>query len=159
MPDVRVGVMDPVSLIVAALVAGAAAGGKDVASTAVKDAYNGLKALLVKRFRKKAASQPSATAIDPVAVLEAHETEPSRWTGSLEDALRDSAADRDEQILAAAKALLEQADPSGSAAGKYRVDLRGAQGVQVGDHGQMTVTFGGPNSPPAAPNPAAEPPH
>jgi hypothetical protein len=151
--------MDPVSLIVAALVAGAAAGGKDVASSAVKDAYNGLKALLVKRFRKKAASQPSATAIDPVAVLEAHETEPSRWTGSLEDALRDSAADRDEQILAAAKALLEQADPSGSAAGKYRVDLRGAQGVQIGDHGQMTVTFGGPNSPPAAPNPAAEPPH
>jgi hypothetical protein len=150
--------MDPVSLIVAALVAGAAAGGKDVASSAIKDAYNGLKALLVKRFRKKAASQPSATAIDPIAVLEAHETEPSRWTGSLEDALRDSAADHDQEILAAAKALLEQADPSGSAAGKYRVDLRGAQGVQVGDHGQMTVTFGAQNSPPAAPTPADERP-
>jgi hypothetical protein len=113
-------------LIVAALVAGAAAGGKDVASSAVKDAYNGLKALLVKRFRKKGASRPAGTAGDPVAVLEAHEAEPSRWTGSLEDALRDSAADQDQEILAAAKALLEQADPSGSAAGKYRVDLRGA---------------------------------
>jgi hypothetical protein len=148
--------MDPVSLIVAALVAGAAAGGKDVASSAVKDAYNGLKALLVKRFRKKPAPQPSATAesrLDPVAVLEAHETEPAKWTASLEDALRDNAADQDEDVLAAAKALLEKADPAGSAAGKYTVDLRGAQGVQVGDHAQMTITFGGTASPPPGTSP------
>jgi hypothetical protein len=41
--------MDPVTLIVAALVAAAAAGGKDVASAAVKDAYAELKRLLVDR--------------------------------------------------------------------------------------------------------------
>jgi hypothetical protein len=79
-----------------------------------------------------------------VSVLEAHETEPSRWTALLEEALRDNAVDQDHEILTAAKALLEKADPTGSAAGKYTIDLRGAQAVQVGDHGQMTVTFGGP---------------
>ena len=40
------GSMDPVSLIVAALVAGVSAGVGDTATTAVKDAYQGLRSLL-----------------------------------------------------------------------------------------------------------------
>src|ERR1700722_6846176 len=42
--------MDPVTLIVAALVAGAAAGLKDTASSAIKDAYNGLRGLVLRRL-------------------------------------------------------------------------------------------------------------
>jgi hypothetical protein len=42
--------MDPVTLIVTALAAGAVLGLKDAASAAVKDAYAGLKALVKKRF-------------------------------------------------------------------------------------------------------------
>ena len=42
--------MDPVTLILTALAAGAALGVKDTASAAVKDAYEGLKALVKKRF-------------------------------------------------------------------------------------------------------------
>jgi hypothetical protein len=38
--------MDPVTLIVPALVAGAASAAQDTASNAVKDAYSGIKALL-----------------------------------------------------------------------------------------------------------------
>jgi len=38
-------------------------------------------------------------------------------------------------------------DPEGTDAGKYRVDVRGAQGVQIGDHGTQTNTFTTP--PPA----------
>jgi len=45
--------MDPVSLIEAALVAGAAASTQDVASQAVKDAYAGLKTLLNRLFADK----------------------------------------------------------------------------------------------------------
>ena len=137
--------MDPVTLIVAALVAGAATGSKDIAGSAVRDAYNGLKALLIKRFRNKAAAQPTAvgaSAVDPVAVLEAYEATPDGSNVPLEDALKHAGADHDEEILAAAKGLLELADPQGAAAGKYQVDLRGAQGVQVGDRGQMTVNIG-----------------
>jgi len=39
--------MDPISAIVGALVAGASAAATDVASKAVKDAYDGLKALIL----------------------------------------------------------------------------------------------------------------
>jgi hypothetical protein len=42
--------MDPISLIIAALGAGALAGAKDTAGTAVKDAYQGLKTLIKKKF-------------------------------------------------------------------------------------------------------------
>jgi len=136
--------VDPLSLIVSALVAGAAAAGKDVTSNAIKDAYKGLKKLLTERFHHKGANQAptsGSTAVDPVAVLEAHEAKPDTWAAPLHDALSATGADRDQEILAAAQALLDQVDPQGSAAGKYRIDLRGAQGVQVGDRGQMTVNI------------------
>jgi len=43
--------MEPVTAtIVAALVAGAVAATKDVAAQAIKDTYNGLKSLIVKKF-------------------------------------------------------------------------------------------------------------
>ena len=124
--------------------------GKDVASSAIKDAYAGLKKLLVARFRRKEADQAaageSAPAVDPDTVLEAHEAQPDTWKAPLKEALASSGADRDPEILEAAKALLEQVDPQGGAAGKYRIDLRGAQGVQVGDHGQQTVNINSPRS-------------
>jgi hypothetical protein len=116
-----------------ALVAGAATAGKDLASSAIKDAYQGLKRLLIDRLRDKEADKPGpeGAAIDPVTVLEAHEGRPDTWGAPLKEAIAQSGADHDQEILNAAKALLEQADPKGSAAGKYQVDLRGAQGVQV----------------------------
>jgi len=46
--------MDPVSAIVGALVAAATAAAKDIASKAVSDAYDGLKTLIVTRFKRKA---------------------------------------------------------------------------------------------------------
>jgi hypothetical protein len=141
--------VDPVTLIVSALVAGAAAAGKDVASSAIKDAYRGLKKLLVARFHRKETDQAipaSAPTVDPAVVLEAHQAQPDTWDAPLKEALAASGADHDQEILDAARALLEQVDPQGSAAGKYRVDLRGAQGVQVGDHGQMTVNISSPGS-------------
>ena len=42
--------MDPITLIVAALAAGAAVGLKDTTSSAVRDAYAGLKAMVTKRW-------------------------------------------------------------------------------------------------------------
>ena len=43
-------VVDPASLIVAALAAGAVAGAQNTATEAVKDAYAGLKALVQRRI-------------------------------------------------------------------------------------------------------------
>ena len=147
--------LDPLTLIVSALVAGAAAAGKDVATSAIKDGYRALKKLLIARFRDRKESDQadpganpgaSTATVDPVVVLEAHEAHPDTWAGPLQEALAASGADRDQKILDAARSLLEQLDPEGSAAGKYRIDLRGSQGVQVGDRGQMTVNINSPRS-------------
>jgi hypothetical protein len=53
-------------------------------------------------------------------------------------------AGRDEALLAAARRVMELLDATGAATGRYQVDARGAQGVQIGDHGTQTNTFGGP---------------
>jgi hypothetical protein len=58
--------MDPITLIVTVLAAGAALGITDSASSAVKDAYTGLKALL----RKRLAGRPDEV------VLARHEQAP-----------------------------------------------------------------------------------
>jgi hypothetical protein len=75
--------MDPITLIVTALAAGAALGVKDAASTAVKDGYNGLKALVKKRF----AGRPDAE-----LVLARYETAPDTWQAPLTAELEQAGA-------------------------------------------------------------------
>ncbi len=128
--------MEPVTLIIAALAGGAAKGVGETASSAVKDAYAGLKRLVARRF----AGKPSAE-----VVLAEHEKDPVTWEAPLAKELQESLADADETVVVAAQRLLELLDEAGSRAGKYSVDLRGAQGVQVGDNGVQVVQFGAPN--------------
>ena len=44
----------------------------------------------------------------------------------------------DPDVVTLAGRLMELADPAGAGAGKYAVDLRNAQAVQVGDHNVQT---------------------
>lgn len=127
--------MDPITLIVTALAAGAALGVSDTASSAVKDAYAGLKALVKKQFRGKA---------DAELVLAKHEQASETWRAPLVAELGEAGADRDTELLAAAQALMGLIDAAGTQAGKYTVDLRGAQGVQVGDRNRQDNVFNAP---------------
>jgi len=104
--------MDPVTLIVAALVAGAAAGLKDSASSAVKDAYNGLKGLA----RRRLAGRPGGE-----LVLARHEQDPQVWYKPLVQELTEAGADVDPALVTAAQALMQLLDAAGSAAGRYQV--------------------------------------
>ena len=104
--------MDPVTLIVAALVAGAAAGLKDTASSAIKDAYNGLKGLV----RRKLAGRPGGE-----LVVDRHEQDPQVWDKPLAQELTAAGAGDDPALVTAAQALMQLVDPAGSAAGKYEV--------------------------------------
>ena len=127
--------MDPITLIVTALAAGAASGVMDTASSAVKDAYASLKALVRKRF----AGRPTGE-----LVLAEHESAPETWRAPLAAQLGEAGADRDADLVAVAQELMRLVDPAGSRAGKYTVDVRGAQGVQVGDHSTQHNVFGAP---------------
>jgi hypothetical protein len=131
--------MDPVTLIVAALAAGAAQGVSETASGAVRDAYDGLKA----KVRGWFGGQPSKE-----LVLVEHEKSPDTWQAPLQAALTETGAAGDPAVVEAAQQLMALLDAAGTQSGKYLVDLRGAQGVQVGDHNTQMNTFTTP--PPTA---------
>ncbi|MGV9364990.1 hypothetical protein [Amycolatopsis sp. NPDC003731] len=129
---------ESVELVVAALAAGAA----EKASTAVKDAYTGVKTLAVRILRR----------VDPVpsGVVEMVEADAVTPVGNERGAVRRreltaalTAADAgaNEELAAAALKVLELVDPAATHAGDYRVLLHGNKGVQVGDHNTQTNTF------------------
>jgi microcompartment protein CcmL/EutN len=125
--------MDPVTLIVTALAAGAASALQDGASAAMKDAYARLKALVTKRF----ADRPKAE-----LVLAEHEAAPQTWEAPLVAELSAVVAEGDDDLVAAAQTLMSLADEVGSRSGRYVVAVRDSRGVQVGDHNTQTNTFG-----------------
>jgi hypothetical protein len=124
--------MDPITLIVTALAAGAALGIKDTASAAMKDAYAGLKT----QVRKRLGGGPDAE-----LVLMKHEHAPLTWRAPLMAELTDARADHDHDLIAAAKAVLDLVGEAGGAA-KYTVDARGAEGLQIGDRNRQDNVFG-----------------
>jgi hypothetical protein len=124
--------VDPISLVVAALAAGAAAGLTDAARSAVADAYASLKA----RLRRHIAGDRDAE-----NRLDELERQPAADTGPLAERLRTTAADRDRELIATARAVLERLDPQGARAGKYDVRISGGKGIVVGDHATVTMNF------------------
>jgi hypothetical protein len=129
--------MDPITLIVTALAAGAASGLQDSASSAVTSAYAGLKALV----KKHLSGMPSGE----VALAE-YEAAPGVWERPLAAQLKVAGAGRDAELVAAAQTLMRLIDEAGSRAGKYAVDVEGSQGVQVGDSNIQHNTFNAPPS-------------
>jgi hypothetical protein len=127
--------MDPITLIVTALAAGAALGAQDTVSAIVKDAYAGLKALVKKRL----GGRPGAD-----LVLARHEHDPGPWQAPLMAELAETGADGDRDLIAAAQTLLDLVGGPEGPPGKYTVDVRGAQGVQIGDHNRQDNVFNAP---------------
>jgi hypothetical protein len=107
--------MDPVTIILTALVAGAAKAAGDT----VPDAYQGLKTLVQKKFAGKPAAE---------MVLEEHEKDPETYGAPLKKSLAEAGIDKDEEILKAAEELLKQLDSQPSAAGTINIG-QGAKGI------------------------------
>jgi hypothetical protein len=129
--------VDPISIIVAALVAGAATGATGVATDAISDAYKALKGVLQRAFSKKGDFEAEK-------VLDELEKDPGATEDTLRSKLADQEIDKEADVVAAARNLLAKADPDGYAAGKYNVSVSGGQGVIVGDAATQTNTFGAP---------------
>jgi hypothetical protein len=134
--------MEPITTtLVAALVAGAVAATKEVAGSAIVDAYNGLKALIARRF----SGQPDlADALDKV---EARPDSKPRQD-MLQEELETARAGQDAEIVKQARALLALIqEQGGQAAASYRAVVRGsgavAQGPGAVAAGQGGVAVGG----------------
>jgi hypothetical protein len=113
--------MDPISLIVAAVVAGAATGITDQAAQAVKDAYGALKRLLTDRHH-----------VDVAALERKPESEAKQ--ASLTEDLGDTGAAADPEVMAAARQLVEEVrrhDAAGARAVGVDIDDVSAEFVRV----------------------------
>jgi len=150
--------MDPVTLILTALAAGAALGVKDTASAAVKDAYEGLKTLVRKRFAGRR---------DGELVLARYEEAPDTWKDPLTAELTEAGAAADEHLVTAAQALMQLVDAAGTAAGKYQVaaadhSVAAGRDVHITASGGGTaagVIHGNVTPGPTAPGPVQGEPH
>ena len=110
--------MDPVSLILAALVSGAAAGLGETASTAVKDAYGALRQRLQRLFDA-----------DPLAksTLEQYTASPDVWEKPLRVQISRFEADKDAQVLDAAERVMRLVDAQAAS----------RTGINIGPHAQV----------------------
>jgi hypothetical protein len=125
--------MDPITIILTALTAGATA----LASEALKDAYTGLKTLLQRKFAGKLAAE---------VALAKHEEKPDAWKIALKEELQETGADQDQEIITAAQMLIQLAKEQqgakthtfeGSTSGDYSPITQ-----TTGDHSPVAQTFG-----------------
>lgn len=124
--------MDPISLILSALVAGAA----KTAGGVAQDAYNGLKALIKRKFESQGKSDSST-------ILDKYEEKPEKTKPLLEDELIEAGADKDEEIIKLAQKLLEQLNPQEAAEGRFNIQISGGkvQGLTQQNTGNITQNF------------------
>lgn len=108
--------MEPVSLIITALVTGAAEamGG---------DAFKSFKDLIKSKF----AGKPKAEMI-----LAEHEKQPEVWEAPLKAELVEVGADQDQEILNKAKELLELLKPQEAAKGTFNIKTGDVKGTVAG---------------------------
>lgn len=125
--------MEPITLIVTALAAGAAAGVQGAAGEAVKDAYQALKSAILRRFGRT----PEIT-----VSLEKAEQKPDVWMHPLKDALAEAGVDREPDVVRAAQKLMALVEPAAAQAGKFNVQISGnVQGFAAGDHQHVEMRF------------------
>jgi hypothetical protein len=133
--------MEPITLILAALAAGASAGAMDALKDSTKDAAKAAYARLRWLAKRRVAGRPGGE-----LALERYEAGAQTWEPVLTGELIDAGAADDAELVAAAWALLELIDHAGAKAGKYNVTITGGAGVQVGDGNHQINRFGGSGS-------------
>lgn len=117
--------MDPITLIVTALAAGAASAFKSTAERAVADAYEGLKDVIRNRYQRVAST---------VEMLESQPESEARQEIVREE-LAQSEAITDESLLLQARELLRQIESSAVEAGDSLIDL---ERIKVGANVNIT---------------------
>lgn len=121
--------MTGIELVLAALAAGAGAGITEATSDVIRNA--------IARFRERLASRVERRHARDV--LEANHTDPQTWRDLLSDDLLIYEASKDPEVTTMARSLLELLGQT--PVGKYRIDVRSVQGVQIGDGNTQTNTF------------------
>lgn len=133
--------MEPISMIVGALVAGASTAIKDTASQAVKDAYQGLKDLLIQHWISKKEEDAKAKEIEAKVFIDNLESDPAGFKKPLEKKLSEIMPIPDEALIEKAQKFDELLKQAGLSTG-YNVSMgNNNQGIQTGDGNTQNNTF------------------
>lgn len=127
--------MDPVTLIVTAVVSGLAAGAGTVAQAGIKGMYD----LFMGRLRGKVTGHEDAQAA--LSGVEKKPDSAGRQTTLKEELEAIGAAD-DNDLVGLAQDVLRKLDEQGAQAGKYNIQISGGQGFVIGDHAKVEQHFG-----------------
>ena len=132
--------MDPLTIIVSAVAAGAAAASKDVVAEAMKDAYTGLKTLIQRKYQDKEEVQDALDGVEK-------KPESGPRQGVLKEELETVKAGEDTELVKEAQKLLDLLKEHGVEAGiTYHLDVSGS-GAGAQDHsvaaGAGGMAFGG----------------
>jgi hypothetical protein len=104
--------MDPLSLVLGALAAGALKGVGETATGAIKDAYGALRDLVARKLRGRGSAE---------VILDEHAKDPDTYAAPMEKQLRESGVAEDPSVIEAAQKLMALLDPQGAATGQYNV--------------------------------------
>jgi len=126
--------MDPISLVVAALVVGLTAGITDTAKTAVIDMYQAFKARLMPKVESNEDAKSALVALEKKPNSEGRQLAVKEELTSLE-------VEKDTELIRLAQTFLEQVDQKGTEAGKYVITIQNAQGTVIGDQNTVRQTF------------------
>jgi hypothetical protein len=145
--------MEPITTtLLAALIAGAAAGGTEVAGQAIKDAYNGLKQLVINKLGGKADVEDAIQQVEKKPNSEGRQT---TLKEELESAVAaDPAAGQDQDLLAQAQKLLDLLQQAGKpTTDAVQISLTGSGAIAygqgskaAGERGVVADTIQGPVS-------------
>jgi hypothetical protein len=124
--------MDPLSVIISALVAGTA----KTAGHVAQDTYEGLKNLIKSKFQAHGKS-------DTAVLLEKYKQDPEKIKQLLHKELSEIRADEDGEILTVAQQVLDQLEPHTAAEGQTVIQISGGtvQGVVLDNRGTIFQTF------------------
>jgi hypothetical protein len=128
--------MDPISIIVGAMVLGASEGLKSTAAQAVKEAYAGLRALIVRKYGDHSGMRQAVASL---------ENKPDSKDGQevLKQELAAAGGDRDQEVVDEATSLLkllEHVSPSVTGGLVGQINAAGGKVIAVGrDVGQITM--------------------
>jgi hypothetical protein len=131
-PDPTRLTVDPYSIIVAALVAGANASVKSIASSRARDLYTRLQRTLIRRLGDEQLG---------TALFAELERRPESADMLFLQQFRTRPDIIDEEVLDCSRALIETLQEPGADPSKYTVEARNSRGVQIGDHNTQVNTF------------------
>lgn len=133
--------MDPISIIVGALVAGASESVRSNASQAVSDAYQGLKTLIVDKWKSSGAQEDVAEKETEAKIfLKQVEEDPETYKAFLQTKLQKVMPEPPAEVLGKASEFTELLKQAGLTSGD-QINVSGSQGVQIGSGNNQTNTF------------------